>query len=349
MTEKEYRKHPALNYSKLKDFDKNRYDYYRKHVLKDKIVNINQSMILGSLVDCLLLEPQNFSKMFTIASCSKPTGQMGEYVDELYTVLLELSDENGEKKEKINNMMQYAFERFKVKNPNKFKGKDFDYLKTQFSKKDSKTQSSAMDYFLECVSGSDTYVIDQKLYDRAEKIKNLIAYGKYSGWIFQPSRTIETYTQKPLLGNFEGVNIKGLLDIIVVNNTEKTIKGIDLKNVWSPDDFNQSFLKMGYYLQASMYHYLLKDFAKSINKEDYKILPFEFLVCDTTLETVPHFYECDEDILKKGLYDGFVDKYGNFYKSVKTLIEEIEFCTKNNSFNDTLELNSNNGKLKLKI
>lgn len=346
-TEKEYRLYDAINYSSLKEFDNNRGAYYRKYVLKEKEVKVlNQSMIIGSLVDCLLLVPEEFETLFKIAVCDKPSGQMGLFVDELYGAVLQYTNDNGEMTEKTENLLQYTFDRFKVKYPDKFKGKDYQYVIDNFNKKD-KNGTSAYDYFIECLAGNGRIIIDEKLQARAEKIVNAIKFGKYSKNLFEGSRTTKNYYQKPIVGNLMGYEVKGLLDIITVNSTEKTIKGIDLKCVWSPESFNYSFLKMGYYLQASLYNYLLQQFRDDMGLTDYSIEPFEFLVCDTTLENLPHFYTTDNSILRSGM-EGFVDKYGTKYNGVEEIIKDIDYCKKN-SFYDSNELNNNNGKLKLKL
>ena len=60
--EKDYRKYEAYNYSGLKLFAENPYSYYNKYVLKQKEdEGLSDSVKIGMLVDCLLLEKERFT------------------------------------------------------------------------------------------------------------------------------------------------------------------------------------------------------------------------------------------------------------------------------------------------
>ena len=79
-SEKEYREYDALNYSKLS-----------KLASSPGLVNIKTeetpSMLLGSIVDNLLTQG-NYGEEYTICPYEKPTGQMGQFCDQVIAMTL---------------------------------------------------------------------------------------------------------------------------------------------------------------------------------------------------------------------------------------------------------------------
>lgn len=345
--EVDYRKYEAYNYSGLKLFAENPYSYYNKYILKQKEEEgLSDSVKIGMLVDCLLLEKERFNEKFSITVCDKPVGQMGDFIDELWVITQRFTDENGVITVSMKERLEFAFDVFKQKNPNKFKGKDFSYVVENFRIEDKNGNSPEL-YYINLIKEFGKITVDQKTYDKAEKIVNNILNGKYTNKLFLPSRTKELKYQTAIVSTIDGVEVKGLIDIIEIDHTAKTVLGIDLKTTWQMTNFSFNFKKMGYYLQASLYHSLLSQYIIDNNLTGYTVDDrFMFLICDSTLTYLPHFYICSKDIIDKGL-NGFSDSYTD-YKGVKQLIKEIEYCRKN-GFYDHLSLHENNGFLNIKL
>lgn len=350
LNEIEYRKTKLMHYSALKQFDNNRLTFYREYELgqKEQSAVTNYSMIMGSLIDCLLLEPDEFDSKFKVAYCSKPTGQMGEFIDTLYNITLKFIDKDNQITETLKNRLELAFDLFKKENPTKFKGKDLNYVIENFNKKD-KDNISPLDYFQECLSSSGKLVIDNFLLNRAEKIVDTIKHGKYTKHLFQYDKNKEILYQKGIIFEYLGEICKTLHDRIEINHKTKTIESFDLKSTWDSEGFDYSFKKLGYYLQGGLYYSSLEQLKKDLKLEDYEILNrFTFIVCDTSMEFLPHLRIMDENLINSSL-NGFEDKYGIKYKGVNQLISEIQFCRNMGDFKDSLELNNTNGKIKIEI
>lgn len=346
--ESDYRAHPAYNYSKLKDFTSNKISYYYKHELNQRDdSSINSAMVIGSIVDCLLFQPEEFGNKYNIAHFPKPIGQMGEFLDELWSKTKNFIDEKGVITESLKNRLEFTWDVFKKKYPDKFKGKDLNFIIENFSKTD-KNGASPQEYYIELLSGFNKITIEQKDYDKAEKIIETLKQGKYSSFLFKESPGIENLYQIGVVGDLNGFEVKGLYDIIRIDHNKKTIKGIDLKTTWQSDNFVYSFKKLSYYLQASIYHYLLNVFKKDMGYDDYTIDDtFSFLICDSSMQFLPHFQSVSKDTLDKGL-NGFVDSYNIKYKGVIEIIQEIEFCKKN-TFYDSIDLDTNKGFLNITL
>ena len=345
--EKDYRKYEAYNYSGLKLFAENPYSYYNKYVLKQKEdEGLSDSVKIGMLVDCLLLEKEKFNEKFSITVCEKPVGQMGEFIDELWLVTQRFIDENGVITVSMKERLEFTWEVFKQKNPTKFKGKDFSYIVENFKNEDKNGNSPQL-YYVNLIKEFGKITVDQKMYDKAEKIVNNIVHGKYTSSLFQPSRTKALKYQTAIVSTIDGIEVKGLIDIIEIDHSTKTVLGIDLKTTWQMTNFSFNFKKMGYYLQASLYHTLLNQFIIDNKLTGYTVDErFIFLICDSTMTYLPHFYICNNEVIQKGI-NGFSDSYTD-YKGVKQLIKEIEYCKKN-GFYDHISLHENNGYLNIKL
>lgn len=348
--ETEYRKIKALHYSALKTFDNNQMKFYREYELgkKEDMMSMSYDMIMGSLIDCLLLEPKEFDRKFKIASCLKPTGQYGDFIDTLYSVTLQYVNENNEITESLKNRMDLAFSIFKQNNPTKFKGKDINYIIENFNKKDKDGVSPA-DYFEECLGSFGKTVIDAHLFSRAEKIVDSVKYGKYTNYLFKEDPDTEIFYQQGVIFNYLGETCKALHDRIEVNHKLKTIESFDLKSTWNSDGFDYSFKKFGYYLQGGLYYKSLEQFKRDKGLTDYTIIEnFNFIVCDTSMEFLPHIWVMNKELIQRSL-DGFEDKLGIRYNGVNKIIENIQFCRNIGSFQDNINIYNNNGKINIEI
>lgn len=340
--EKDYRAYPALNYSSLKDFDNNRISYYYEKVLGHKEVKAPSDEVkLGAIVDILLLEPERFDEKFVKPVFMKPVGQMGDFVDELWAVSQRFIGEDGKMTETFQTRLEYTWDIFKNKYPDKFKGKDLAFISDNFNK--HKDGVSPKEYFINLAATYGRILIDEKLDKKARKIADAVKNGKYTKHVFDASRTILYEKQIAIVGELNGEPVKGLLDLIKIDHSKKLVTGIDLKTTWQSDSFSYNFKKMKYYLQASLYHYLLNQYVIDKGLTDYQVSSeFLFLVCDNNMQYLPHFEKVDEATLKAGM-TGFIDGFGIRYKGVSEIIDEINYCKKSGDYYDTKELNDNNG------
>lgn len=95
------------------------------------------------------------------------------------------------------------------------------------------------------------------------------------------------------------VPLKGALDIIRINHTDKTVQVPDLKTTYSSEQFKSIARNFGYVTQASFYNHLVREWLKTYEGgayKDYEILVPLNIVMDRE-HKIPYIYEYDwEDI-----------------------------------------------------
>ena len=118
-TEANYRAVMLDSSSSLKDFSLDRKKYYRKYILNEPINEKETSAAnMGRLVETLLWEPELFDEKFFLSSCAtEPTGLMLEFVEALYRVTRDSTDESGEVTRDFESLSREAYDisSFKIK------------------------------------------------------------------------------------------------------------------------------------------------------------------------------------------------------------------------------------------
>jgi hypothetical protein len=106
--------------------------------------------------------------------------------------------------------------------------------------------------------------------------------------------------------DFEGVRCKALLDLVIVDDKNRTLQPIDIKTI---GDYTQNFpkavRKRRYDIQAAFYTEALRK-----GNPKWTILPFIFVVESTLQPGNPLVYKCDDtliDIGKNGRTDLFME------------------------------------------
>src|SRR4029079_2847520 len=124
---------------------------------------------------------------------------------------------------------------------------------------------------------------------------------------------------------------KSEIDILHIDHEKKIIYIKDLKTTYDNENFEYSYIKNSYYLQNAFYYLAVKYWAAQENL-DYDIVPMEFIVGDTSSNNRrPVRYTTSFADITSGLH-GFTLR-GNYYRGIHELVEEIEWCEKNNIWN----------------
>lgn len=127
-----------------------------------------------------------------------------------------------------------------------------------------------------------------------------------------------------------GIDFKGMLDLIVIDHTRKTITPCDLKTTKSIYSFEDSFYKYRYYLQAKMYYDLLRNAVAELDKQDselkgYSIEDYRFIAIDRNTFT--------PIVVKWEPTDYVKDPYGHVRKPYRQLLRELSWSLKNKDLN----------------
>lgn len=174
--------------------------------------------------------------------------------------------------------------------------------------------------------GEDIFIVSNYQYSTGVRLTNTIK----SKFPFVTGDDIVAQVQ--LVGEINGISLKGMLDFIHIDDINKTITPYDLKtgigNHYS--FFETGYLNWNYFIQASLYKELLIKSIIGTKYEDYKILSFKFLYCGRS-DFLPIIYTVTDKWHEAGL-KGFT--YENKeYKGVYELIKEFEYYKQHpNSF-----------------
>jgi hypothetical protein len=261
-SEEEYRADPAYSYSTIARF--NREGFENLNRLFDKIDT--PSLTFGSIVDTLLTgTKEEFDNKFEITQLPDISDSLVQITKALFNLYhedyrsLELIPDDiistvGEKNGYYANP-KYA--QYRVK---KIREECDDYYNLLFLCM-NKTLISTEDYqsALECV----------------DRLRNCEATKKYFESNNPFDESIQRFYQLKFKGDYDGISLRCMADLIIVNHKEKTIIPCDLKTTSSPEwVFYKSFYKWGY--KQNVLYLLIKSF-------EYFILPIIYLTLQEKL------------------------------------------------------------------
>jgi hypothetical protein len=272
------------------------------------------AMEFGSLVDALLSETkEGFEEKYFIMPEFDITDKMREFADqfiELYRIDL-IEDE----------IILHARQ---IVGFNK-------QLKDETVIKQFKESCGA---YIECVfMAKGKTIVGQSDYNDAVKLVEMIKTGPYTKDLFENSNYTLLW-QVPFAIKTEYGDFKGIKDLVVIDNINKTVRTIDLKTTSSSYlKFEESYWKWRYDVQ---------DFIYTLDNELYAtengLMPLEtrFLIAEKSMEHYPVFFQMDDvsPILSpKGL------------DSIRDLILNANWYLKSQSFDFIKEVQENNGVL----
>lgn len=345
MTIGEYRDIKALSQTSLKLLDyspKKFYEYEYKWLTgqgdKSEMPE-NDAMRFGSLVDCKLLTPELFDSQYAVNTGAMPTGQMLTFVQTYYLyekTLLDTVNGRDLTEEEIAGLAQAAYE---------FVGFKRDRLQTILER----FKTEGLDYYNFLTLSAGKTVISQEENEKADK---LILEAKSTEFVrdvlsAEFNRNTEVIRQLPLVDKIsvedQVVDIKGLVDFVIIEHDSKTIRPFDLKTT-GESYFSTSYTSRRYDIQAAFYYHLLVLWKKTLYP-DYLVTIPEFLVIYTN-GNQPELYEMSSEQLTMGRTGG-INQYGRPVKGFINLLSDFIWHKKNDKWNFAKEVYENNGRKKL--
>lgn len=308
-----------LSYSRLSSFDTKG---PKVLINKPKVDNIGVKM--GSLIDDLLLDPEKYKTNYYKFDGKKPTATLGKLSDIIIENFVNIPD-----KEKILEI---------CKKNNFWKRQNDESVIKNFDKKEF------YDYITAYIESKDKILITSDDYIKATQIKEILLTHSHSKDIFKSENKSYQY---PFKINIEGIKVRGIIDICLINHKEKSIEFIDLKTGASDAlDFKNNFLKHRYYFQAAIYQKAVQQFKKDFKiPKEYTLKPFKFLYISRN-EKIPVIYEIDKKWEKAAFHGFTLNKYN--YKGIIELIDNALWHWKNKVFDLPREVYESNGRMLLK-
>ena len=280
ITEEEYRTLPFLSYSKISKYLKVGFNGLSKIDEIDK----SPELTFGSLVDCQLLTPQEFNNRFLVYDFPKLSDAMTKIVDSM----VEDAKENNIKKINDEFILKWL-------NMNLYQTNWKDETRI------NKFKEIALDIVVKKI-GENREIVNTETYSQAlaccaklESIKDEDS-GKYyfsEDPFLDSGLNVEVYSQLKFKAKLKKREYKCMIDRIIIDNTHKTIKIVDLKTSGFKEwDFYKAFIKFNYALQARLYYRIVKEVIRNTEYADYKILPVEFVVINKE-SLIPLVWKCD--------------------------------------------------------
>lgn len=312
-----------ISCSKLKNFEKHP-KYYLINFSKS--AKESKAIRLGSAVDTLLTDPENFNKVFHVAD-KKPTGLMGQFAENL--IALSSLYEEAVSEEKLS--QAYSKTDFKRDTFEKVKEKLKEiepYLKGYFESKDK-------------------IILDPEEKELCESICNNLLTNDFTSYYFTETANIEIIYQMPVYWEIDMGEIaecKSLLDLVRINHLTKEISPFDIKTTGgNTSDFITSLIDFRYDLQASFYTEALKWLTRNEKKfEGYKVLPFSFIVESTSSPGTPQVFTLSDRVIEQGKY-GWTDKKGEKHRGFMELISDLLWHKRENKWDYHKKVYDNQG------
>lgn len=336
---KEYRKLSNISYSDIKQFLTDRKMFYRKKILGEEVAEKQTlAKTIGDLVHCKLLEPQNWDKLFTVATV-QVSGQMGTLAENLYARTLKYLDPDT--KESIigfNELMEMAIQDTRYNNKGEevaFKKKTFEWIVEQFS------GSSAETYYQEMRNNYGKTVIMPYNDEQADHIvKEALENTWVNRWLIdQPGE--ESHNELPVTYEHAGVEVKNLIDRMIINHDEKWVQPADVKSLWDNENFQKNYLHLYYYIQGGLYDKGAIAWAKQQKLEGYDIKPMKFVCVDSQGHMKSLLYSMTRQDIE--MADKGFSINGRKYPGIYEAIADIKWGIDTGIWNCSREAYENNG------
>lgn len=322
----EYRQSLALSYSKIAKYSREGY-----RTLFDEIKIDTDSLRFGSLVDCLLTEPDTFDSRFIVLEMTIPSELIVRIITQIYDSL----------ETKIPNIYEIPREyilKFIVENNY--------YPNWKEDTRINKIIDEGVTYFKSLFDKGDKTAITKEEYTDAVACVEELKNNEYTAKLVNDENDINIehlYQQKFILE--EPYHVRCMFDKLIVNHIDKTIQPIDFKTSHNnEEDFRSSFMTWGYHIQASLYSYILQEICK---KDEYfsqfKILPFKFIVINRYSKSpIVWQFKPYNQILLAGTYEQITD-YGKKIKPWFELYDEINYYYVTQDIRYSKETRESNG------
>lgn len=340
-TEKEYRAVDMDSSSSLKEFSLDRRKYFKKYVKNEDVEEEEQSKasIVGRVVETLLFEKEKFDDRFYMSAVAKaPTGLMLEFVEALYRRSKEATNEDGAITKEFSEIAEQAYKDsgFKIKLEavlGKFIGSDSEIYYKEIREIRSKGLTVVT---VDDITNAEKTVEELKSNEFTAPILNLVDSDRYTILV---QHQIEGY-------NVDGLPLKSMMDLVVIDHKNKTIQVYDLKCVWAVEGFYEEYyLYRRAYIQAYLYKEACLELKIREKLDYYNVLEPKFIVCDSINYYNPLIYVLSGDDMDDA-YNGFEHK-GRKYPGVKDLIQDIIWHKETGIWNISRKNYLNNGLVSL--
>lgn len=267
VSEEEYRADSSYSYSTLARFNREGFD--NLHKLFERVES--PSLLFGSIVDTLLTDGQEeFDNRFIVAEFPKISDSLIQIAKTLFD---EYKDTYRSIEDIPDDILSYVGEQC-----NYYKGVKYNTYRVKLIKE------GCSEYYNLLYLCTDKILVSTEDYQAAQECVDKLKNTSMTGWYFENNNpfdnSIERLYQLKFKGEYEGIPLRCMADLIIVNHKDKTITPCDLKTSFKPEwKFYKSFIEWNYWIQAQLYWYIIRqNLDKDEFFKDYKLLNYKFIV-----------------------------------------------------------------------
>lgn len=321
-----YYSRPELSQSKLK-----RLLGHNPSKFLEEFGDESKSMTIGNIVDCLITHPETFNEDFYIFDVKMPSDTIIGILNEYHKIAGDVESEPlGCKK----TLIQCG------RNANYYNNKKDDQLYDTIC-------NAGIEYYKKLKNVKGRFCISMDEYNLSKKIEESIR-NKFNHILTDEN----IHFQVDLYGKYDDVDIKGLIDFMIVDKEKNEIKIFDLKTSYDETAyFSGNLRKYRYDIQMAWYKMLVEQ-----NYPGYAVKCY-FLVESTSIIGNPILYECDENIIHIGM-NGAIKHTGILYippvegtiliEGIKHLMEKYKYYSNaENGFSEDMQIAKHNNTLSL--
>lgn len=337
LTEYEYHSYPLDSYSTVKDYMSSFKKYYKKYITKEgykeKDGQESKDLRFGSLVDVLKFEPDTFDDQYIISTAIVPSGQMLEFVNKLYALTKENTNDFGILCKDIKVMIEESYNYVGIKKNN------LEKFTERFL-----VNKEGYDYYVELCSREGKTVIDTKEFEWASSLVDYINTHRFTRdfFGFTSSERYTVINQYKVIGKINGLKLKGMLDKIIIDHVTKHIRIYDMKVMGSNIMFPWNYIRLKYYIQNAIYTTLIRQAFT-----DYTVDPIRFITIDKTRQYAPIRVRTTEKQYEEAM-NGF-EINGKYYPGLLKTIENLLWHKDKEIWDCTKEVYENEGEIILKL
>jgi hypothetical protein len=317
VSEEEYRADKAYSYSTIAKFNREGFDNLDK--LFDKVDT--PSLLFGSMVDTLLTDGQEeFDNKYEVAefpnisdTLIQVAKELFNYCSESYRTIEDIPDNIiSAVGEKCGYYANAKYSQYRVK----------------------KIKEECSDYYNLLFISTDKTLVSQEEYQLAQDCVNILKTNKDTKWYFEDNNpfntTIERLYQLKFKGEYEGIQLRCMADLIIVDHENKVIIPCDLKTSSKPEwRFYKSFIDWNYWIQAQLYWYIIRqNLDKDDIYKDYKLLNYRFIVINKRTKKPLVWEYNDTQVITDCTY-GKNDQY--LCKNWRNIVKELHYYMTCNS------------------
>ena len=269
-----------LSASALKLLIENPKTYYKHYVLNEREVKKGKHFDEGSLIHCMVLEPEELQNRFVNMGVPTPSDNTKACIDHLLSLERNASELEEYAQEIVDYLKEINLHQSLVddKKPDKN-----GVMLTGDQKRVAKIiNENTIEYFRIMVEAREKTIVDAASWDKCYAKAQAILTNEKALFLLKPvNDTDEVRYELELSDRPDELQfgVKGILDVIKVDRVNKTIYVSDIKSHGGKlKDFKDSAEKYDYWLQPVIYKLLAQSLLRK-QAFDFKI-EFNFIVVD---------------------------------------------------------------------